>query len=303
MDFKLEMKSVLVTGASGLIGRQVSKDLVEKNINVFSCCHETKPDFGNPISLDLSDENKIKEIVHEINPDVIIHLGAITDVEKCERHLEIINHVNVRSTEILAKEADRKDSFFVYISTDYVFDGKKGMKNENDTINPLNNYGRSKLEGEKSLMRNSSRFSIIRTSTPFGIHPIKKSFPVWVIENLKSKNRIPVLIDQFTSPTFVPNLSKMIIEVAERQISGTLHLAGASRISRFDFAKMVAERLGLDRTLLKECRIQDMKWNAERPVDSSLDVSKAIKILDNKPQKIEQSLELFVKQIKETNPN
>jgi len=108
------------------------------------------------------------------------------------------------------------------------------------------------------------------------------------------KKEISILIDQFTSPTFVPNLSKMLIEVATRKITGIIHLAGATKISRYTLAEMVADKLGLDKTLLKPAKIDDMKWEAKRPKDSSLDVSLATEILNEKPQKIEQSLELFL---------
>jgi len=90
----------------------------------------------------------------------------------------------------------------------------------------------------------------------------------------------------------------MIIEIAVKKITGTIHLAGTTRISRYEFAKMIAEKFNLDKTLLKPAIIQDMNWNAIRPKDSSLDVSKAKEILENKPEKIEYSLDVFKKQIK-----
>jgi len=114
---------------------------------------------------------------------------------------------------------------------------------------------------------------------------------------LEFKKEIPVLVDQFTSPTYVPNLSEMLIEVATRQIAGIIHLAGATRISRYNLAELVAEKLSLDKKLLKPTKIADMNWEAQRPKDSSLNVLLATEILNEKPQKIEQSLELFLSQI------
>jgi dTDP-4-dehydrorhamnose reductase len=167
------------------------------------------------------------------------------------------------------------------------------MKKESDTPNPLGFYGKSKLAGETALSNLASSYSIVRTSTPFGLHKIKKSFPLWVKENLESKKEIPVLVDQFTSPTYVPNLSKMLIEVATRQITGIIHLAGETRISRYHLAELISEKLNLDKKLLIPTKIDDMDWKAQRPRDSSLDVSLASEILHEKPQTIQQSLELF----------
>ncbi len=293
------MTKILVTGSTGLIGRQVVKDLVEKNHNVYACYNKSKPEFGIPVQLDVSKENKVIEVFNILRPDVIIHLAALTNVEECEIQKEQAVLTNTNSTKFLLKESAKHKIFFVYVSTDYVFDGKESLRNENDIPNPVNFYGKSKLDGEIALKNSGTQYAIIRTSTPFGLHPTKKSFPLWIKENLELKKEIQVLTDQFTSPTFVPNLSKMIIEVALKQITGIIHLADDIRISRYEFAVMIAEKLNLDKTLLKSTKIEYMKWNAIRPKDSSLDVSKAKNILDNKPQKIERGLEVFINQIKD----
>jgi dTDP-4-dehydrorhamnose reductase len=288
----------LVTGSTGLIGSQVVKDLAQQNHDVYSCYHYEKPKYGIPVKLDLTDKDSILQIITETKPDRIIHLAAMTNVDLCESEKYLANLVNVKATETIAKQAAKEKSFFVYVSTDYVFDGKKGMKKENDLPNPLGYYGQSKLDGELAIDKLASGWCIARTSTPFGIHNKKKSFPLWVKENLESQKKINVLVDQFTSPTYVPNLSSMLMEVAIRQISGILHLAGATRISRFDLAERVAEKLDLEKNLLQPTKILDMNWTAQRPHDSSLDVSLAKEILDEKPQEIQQSLELFLSELK-----
>jgi dTDP-4-dehydrorhamnose reductase len=287
----------LVTGSSGLIGSQVVKDLSKQNFMVYSCYHKEKPEHGIPMKLDLTNHNDIVSTINKTKPDVIIHLAAMTGVDQCEEQQDIARKINSKATEIMGIQAAKHGAFFVYVSTDYVFDGKNGMKKENDTPNPLGFYGKSKLEGELSLNKLASSWCIARTSTPFGIHQKKKSFPLWVKENLESKKEIPVLTDQFTSPTYVPNFSKMLIEVAERQFCSTIHLAGATRISRYEFAKLVAQKLGLDDSLLKPTKLNEMTWLAPRPKDSSLDVSWAGEILDEKPQTIQQSLDQFVSEI------
>jgi dTDP-4-dehydrorhamnose reductase len=286
----------LVTGSSGLVGSQITKDLAQ-NHTVYSCYHDDVPEYGIPTNLDLTDKEKIKKTINDTKPDRIIHLAAMTNVDLCETQRDLAVILNTKSTEILAREAAKLHIFFVYVSTDYVFDGKHGMKKEDDTPNPVGFYGKTKLDGEILLNNLASSYSIARTSTPFGIHKTKKSFPLWVKENLESKKEISVLTDQFTSPTYVPNLSKMLVEVATRQIAGIIHLAGATRISRFQLAEMIADKLKLDKSLLKPTTINQMKWTAPRPKDSSLNVSLAIEILNEKPQKIEQSLELFLSEL------
>lgn len=288
----------LITGSAGLIGSQVVKDLVQQNHTVYSCYHNEKPINGTPILLDLTDQNKIIQTLQETKPDRIIHLAAMTNVDLCETKKELATQINAKATKILAKQAAKQNIFFVYVSTDYIFDGIKGMKKEDDSPNPLGFYGKSKLAGELILNQLASSWCIARTSSPFGIHHNKKSFPLWVKENLEAKKEIPVLVDQFTSPTYVPNLSKMLIEVATRQITGVIHLAGATRISRYNLAELVADKLSLDKKLLIPTKTDDMNWKSQRPKDSSLDVSLANEILNEKPQKIEQSLDLFIDELK-----
>ena len=287
----------LVTGSAGLVGQQVVKDLSKSN-QVFSCYNESKPEYGIPMKMDLLNHEMVSSVLLETEPDVVIHLGAVTGVDLCEKEESMAFDINTKATQIIAQQCSILNTFLVYVSTDYVFDGNFGMYKEDDVANPLGFYGKSKLEGEKAVQNFSTNWCIARTSTPFGLHPTKKSFPMWVIENLQKQKQIDVLIDQFTSPTYIPNLSRMLIEISERRITGIIHAAGASKISRYQMASMVSDKLNLDGTLLKQISMNKMKWVAQRPKDSSLDVSRASSILNEKPQKIDQSLNLFIDEIK-----
>ena len=279
-----------------MVGRQVVNDL-SKSHEVFSCYNKSKPEYGNAIKMDLLNHETISNVLFEIKPDVVIHLGAMTGVDLCEKEESMAFDVNTKSTQIIAQQCSILNTFLVYVSTDYVFDGNSGMYYEDSIPNPLSIYGKSKLEGEKMIQTFSSDWCIARTSTPFGLHPTKKSFPIWVIENLQKQKQIDVLTDQFTSPTYVPSLSRMLIEISERHLNGIIHAAGASKISRYEMAQMISEKLGLDGKLLKEVSINDLKWEAPRPKDSSLNVSKAISILNHKPQKIDYNINNFIDEI------
>lgn len=281
----------LVTGSAGLIGSQLVRDLEKSGETVYSCYNNMKPVNGIPTKLNLVNLEDISKIFKKIQPDVVIHSAALTDVEKCEMEPKLANSINVKSTEIIAKEAENFDSYLMYISTDYIFDGKKGSYKETDLTDPLNQYGKTKLSGEKTTEHNCSKCSIIRTSTPFGTHSFKKTFPVWIFENLNNNNKINVLEDQFTSPTYVPNLTKMILEIIERKLEGVFHVSGSTKISRFEFAKIIATKLNLDSSLLKPVKISTMPWKATRPIDSSLDVSKINTILKTKSYTIKQSID------------
>ena len=290
------IKKILVTGSAGLIGTQIIKDLLDNHIQVYSCYNKSKPELGIITHLDLTKKDDIVNTMNKIKPDVVIHLGAMTDVELCETETELAKKINTDATEILALESEKYNTFFVYMSTDYVFDGKVGMKKENDKTNPINFYGKSKLDGERVFKKITTPNVIVRTSTPFGIHSKKISFPIWVKKNLELKKEISVVVNQYTSPSYVPNISKMIIEIIERKITGIIHLAGATKISRYDFAVQISKIINANKQFLKLIKMDQMDWKAQRPADSSLSVSKANKILKNKPEKIEDSLKLLFNQ-------
>ena len=281
----------LVTGSAGLIGNQLVYDLEKSGEIVYSCYNNLKPIYGIPIQLDLLDLEGIHKIFKKIQPDIVIHSAALTDVEKCEVEQKLANSLNVTATEVIAKEVEQIGSYLMYISTDYVFDGNQGLYKETDLRNPLSNYGKTKLSGEKIIQDITSRWSIIRTSTPFGKHYLKKTFPVWVYENLKINKKINILENQFTSPTYVPNLSEMILEIIFHRLEGFFHLAGSTKISRFEFAKMIATKFDLNLSLLNPVKIDSMPWKAIRPIDSSLDISKINTMLKIKPYTISQSLD------------
>ena len=305
---------ILVTGGSGFIGSALVRFLISETnasvVNVAALTYAAVPGALDIVENDsrykfekvnICDGITLGAIFAKHSPDIVIHLGAMTDVDLCENEKTSASEINTKATEIIAKECSKLNSFLVYVSTDYVFDGNLGMYKEDDVANPLGFYGKSKLEGEKAVQNFSANWCIARTSTPFGLHPTKKSFPMWVIENLQKQKQIDVLIDQFTSPTYIPNLSRMLIEISERRITGIINTAGASKISRYQMASMVSDKLNLDGTLLKQISMNKMKWIAQRPKDSSLDVSRASSILNEKPQKIDQSLNLFIDEMKSKN--
>lgn len=293
---------ILVTGASGLVGHQLVKDLSSSS-DVYSCYNKSKPEFGNPTKMDLLNHNMISDVLLETKPDVVIHLGAMTGVDLCEKEQSNAFEINSKATKIIAEKCKELNSFLIYVSTDYVFDGFSNMYKENDTSNPISTYGKSKLDGEKMVQEFSSDWCIARTSTPFGIHPTKKSFPIWIIENVKQKKQVNIVTDQISSPTYVPNLCEMLKEISEKNINGIIHTSGATSISRYRMAELIFEKFNLDITLLNKISSDKMNWIAKRPKNSTLDTSLANSILDKKPQSIEISLNQFADEINSNDIN
>jgi dTDP-4-dehydrorhamnose reductase len=165
------------------------------------------------------------------------------------------------------------------------------MYKEEDETNPINYYGYTKLLGENYCQD----FCIARTCVIYGAKPAsgKVNFVLWLINKLENGESVKIIIDQFITPTLNTNLAKMVLEIAERKITGIFHLAGATRVSRFKFAKEIAKEFGLDENLIMPAKMNDISWIAKRPKDSSLDTSKAAKYLNEKPYELKKALKVL----------
>ena len=235
--------------------------------------------------MDLFDPDKIGREVERLKPDAILHTAALTDVDKCETEKEAASRVNHRATKVLSESAKRVGAFFLYVSTDAVFDGKKGMYRETDQPRPINHYGETKLLGEESVKASGVEYCIARASVIYGSRRAaqKENFALWVIGKLNAGEVVSIVRDQFVSPSLNSNVAEMTLEAVERRQTGIFHMAGASRVSRYDFAVALADAFGLDASLVEPVIMDEMKWVAKRPRDSSLDVSKAASLLSKKP--------------------
>lgn len=278
---------IFITGGSGLLGSKVAEIAQARGDEIFSGYAHNLPEYGRAVKFDLLDENGISELVGKIEPEVIIHSAALTDVDRCEREKELAYQMNVEGTRAIATAAEKAGSFLIYISTDYVFDGNRGMYREDDRTNPVSYYGYSKLLGEKFC-----RGCIARTCVIYGSRPAsgKVNFALWLLNSLKSGKPVGVVTDQFITPTLNTNLARMVLEAAERRLTGIYHLAGATRISRYDYALELAREFDLDESLILPSRMEDLMWAAKRPIDSSLDTSKARAELMEKPFPLNEAL-------------
>ena len=288
---------LLVTGASGLLGQKVAQLSIEKGHGVYSIYNEHVVTLGTPIQLDLTNREKLFQTISKIKPDAIIHTAAYTNVDGCEINRDLAWKINAETTQNIAKASANTDSHLVYVSTDYVFDGEKGLYKEEDQPNPLSYYGYTKLEGEQFIKEQDEEWCITRTSVIYGWGPNHKpNFATWLINQLKQENEVKILTEQYVSPTLNTNLAGMLIEITEKKITGTLHTAGATRASRYEFAQKLAKTFNLDKDLIKPAKIKEMSWKAKRPRDSSLNISRANVQLIAKPLKLNQALKTMKKE-------
>jgi len=284
---------IFITGGSGLLGNKIAEIALGK-YEVYAGYYHNKPEFGEPVKFDLTKDANL-EVIYRIKPEVIIHTAALTDVDECEVDKELAYKINAEGAKRIAKIANELRAFLVYVSTDYVFSGDKGMYKEEDKPNPINNYGHTKLLGEKCCDCIARPCVIYGAKSASG----KVNFALWIINKLRNRERVKIVSDQFITPTLNTNLAKMLLEIVERELKGVFHLAGTTRISRYNFALQIANKFGLDRDLIIPSRMAEMGWIAPRPKDSSLDTSKALRYLKEKPYNLDDALKVLKEEMED----
>ncbi len=275
---------VLVYGGNGQVGFCLKEEAASRGI---TCLATVRPD------VDVTNLVSAEAVACAFKPTVIINATAYTNVEKAESEEETAFKVNAEAAGNLAKIASKLGVPFLHISTDYVFDGTKdGVYTEDDATNPLSAYGRSKLEGEKSILDTCAKSIILRTSWVFGRHG--NNFVKTMLRLFKSKEEINVVSDQVGGPTFAGDIACALLDIAsyldqykDFRNWGIYNFSGSPWVSWFDFAQAIfksAQESGEELTLknLGQIATKDYKTQAIRPLNSRLSLEK-IKGLGIKP--------------------
>ncbi|MFH0955506.1 MAG: SDR family oxidoreductase [Candidatus Micrarchaeota archaeon] len=265
---------IAVIGAGGLIGEPLYKRLSSEFDATGT--YRSTPKSGL-LPLDITKAKDVTLFFKEHRPDCVIHLAALTDVDLCERDPKLARLVHVTGTQNIVDACQKFQPHLIFISTEFVFDGKKGNYSENDKTNPVNVYGQTKLQAEKIVSTLKSN-CIVRTATPYSAKASTKKFLGQVIEKLSNNRPVNAFADLIRSPTRVENLVDNFPRLVSQKTTGHLNLAGDSRISMYDAALQIAKVFGFDESLVKKTKSSEVKLDAFRPLDTSLNVSKAKKL-------------------------
>ena len=264
------MSSVLVVGR-GFLG--------EKLLTVFSAegfeAHSASIASGSEFVLDIADRKNVFSCLERFVPETVFLCASLTSVDACELDPSKAASVNVLGAKNVLDACIEFNARPVFFSTDFVFDGEKGDYRENDLPNPLNVYGKTKLEAEKFFLKCDDAL-VLRISSLYGHNGAgdKQTFLKWVVESLSAGKSVPVFTDQKTSPTLIDDIANACLKLLGRDAHGLFHCTGGEAISRFGFAEKAAEVFGLDKRLLKPVSSDEVEQAARRPRDSSLCIKK-----------------------------
>jgi dTDP-4-dehydrorhamnose reductase len=258
---------VLVAGASGLMGAH----LLDAFGRIGPVAGTALGQSGGELErFDLAQPGAAEALVSRHSPAAVICAAAIPSVERCELEPEETRAVNVTGTLALAEAARSVGATFVFLSSEYVFDGDRGPYAEDDPVGPINEYGRQKVAVEQALAESGDDWIVARVSCVYGREARRKNFVYQLFEALSEGRELKVPGDQIGTPTAAANASAVIAELWSAGARGRFNVAGADRLIRADFGVIVAEELGLDPSLVRPVPTDELGLAAPRPRGAGL---------------------------------
>ncbi|HEB60477.1 MAG TPA: SDR family oxidoreductase [Phycisphaeraceae bacterium] len=276
------MFRVLVTGGSGLVGWWVALRLQQEGREIFASYHH-HPERLDPIPedkrlfLDLKDPRSIENTFHKVQPDILIHAAAMPDLMPAENDPQSAFRINVSASQEFAGLCTRHNTRMFFFSTDQVFDGEKGNYRETDPVNPVHVYGKTKAEAERLLLASEADVTVLRLALAYGKSPSgSRSGSEKIIRALQRKERIRLFTDEFRTPIYIEDAAAAVAEMVTApagSLPRLMHLAGPTKVSRYEFGMAVAEAAGEDSSLIDPALQKDVSLPIRRPRDLSMDIS------------------------------
>jgi dTDP-4-dehydrorhamnose reductase len=290
------MKKVLVTGANGFVGFYVVAQLLQKGFAVIATGKgKSRLPFQDQNliyeEMDITNKESVISAFQKHRPDIVIHSAAISKPDECELNKELAYTINVQGTIHLLEAAKKQHSFFIFLSTDFVFDGEKGMYKEDDKRQAVNYYGETKVLTEDKVSSYEYDWSIVRTVLVYGASfSGRDNIVTSVAKALTKGEKLSIYDDQVRTPTYVEDLAKAIVTIVEKKATGTFHISGKDIRTPYQIAIEVARHLNLDEKLITKATRATFTQPALRPLKTGFDISKAEKELSYQPISFEEGL-------------
>ncbi|MBI5394313.1 MAG: SDR family oxidoreductase [Verrucomicrobia bacterium] len=288
------MKRILITGASGLVGSHLMRRAAGR-FDALGLFRSSEPrDLpGRFVPCDLTDEAAVTVQLAAFRPDIVIHCAAMADSDRCQAEPVLARRLNVDVTRIVTRHAREAGAKLVFLSTDVIFDGRKGAPYvEDDAPHPLSFYAETKVEAEGIVRAGSNPCVIVRTSLIYGPSPRgNRGVDERLGIAIRGGRPIRLFVDEFRAPISAANLADAVLELAGSPHTGIYHVAGAERLSRHDIGMAIARHFGWPTDTIEAKRIADVPMNPPRPADLALDTGKARAALKTRLLGLREGLE------------
>lgn len=302
----MSKKRIVITGANGFIACKIAEKLHNKDYLLYGTSQSS---LSNPfienkhfLSVDLvHNYQKLEDWLYEIQPDHIVHTAAFTAVDGCEENKEDCVELNVEVTQRLGEYCSKTNTPILHLSTDFVFEGKKGkVYTEDSAVHPQNMYGQSKALSEVALISSSCMFSILRVVLVHGYAEgsKKSNFLLWVKNSLEQKKEIKVVEDHYRKPTWIDDIATAAETLIENPKKGIFHITGQDLLSVYEFAQKIADFWSLDKKLILPIRAEDIGQDKNRPQSTDLANDLTVRELEISPTPMQLSFEKIDEQLK-----
>ena len=304
-------EKLFVFGIGGLTGSKLS-EVARDDFEIFGSYNFRNPklSFVKSVNLDITNTNKIRQILEEIKPEVVINTTGINNVDYCEKHPEEAWKINVLAVKEICKITKKIGTKLVHLSSDSVFDGNKQLSYvETDSSNPINYYGKTKLESENIVLENTDNV-VVRASVLYGYllrniseleSSSKKSinFGQWLINKLVSNEKVRIITDEYSSPIIADDFAQSILHIIKHCGSGIFHSAPKLQITRYDFSMKIAKSLGLPFELIEPISNKGLGRDVNTGFNKCLNSEKLSKNLNYRFLTLDESLDLLKTQFRE----
>jgi len=287
------VKRLLITGASGLLGRALVKNCSSRfEVHGTYLNRKYNPNNTNIRRLDLQNPTEIEECLDAVQPSIVIHTAGLTDIQYCQKNQQEADNVNYRATAQLAAFCTQRAIRLVYLSSDMVFDGEKGDYAEDEEPRPVNYYGLSKNNAEETVKTICENYVIARVNLVYGrCESKKKTITDRILIANWSGRPYSIYQGQIRSPISIDVAARAVRELAEGDFSGIFHLGGLEKIERWEFAVRVISYLRLDPTIIEESKVPP-EFAEIYPVNTSFNIQKVQTELKTELLTIEEGLKL-----------
>lgn len=274
-------KKILITGSTGLLGVSLIKarpSSCKIYAGYYNFPKERLPYTGECeyVEFDIRNKKEALDIFNDISPDIVVHAASLGNVDYCEKNKEEARQTNVEGSANIISACKSGGAALIFTSSNAVFDGEKPPYAENAKPNPIDYYGKTKLETELDLAESGIKYAIARLMTMYGWNnPLERPNPLtWVLEKLAKKEKINVVDDVYNNHLFSDNAAEAIWAIALGNKQGIYHIAGSEIISRYELALSVADIFGLDKSLINPVDSSFFSQIAPRPKNTSYKIDK-----------------------------
>lgn len=285
--------NIYVTGIAGMLGYGIYRTLRDRaDITGMDVADIRIPGLSYQV-LSLFDMEAVERELERQRPDILVHTAAMVDLERCEEHPKEAERLNKEVTEQLSDLCHKHGIKMVYISTDAVFDGEDvSLYTEEDPTNPLNVYGRTKLEGEREVL--SDRGNLVLRTNIYGVNiQQKRSFGEWIYASLREGKTLSMFSDIDFSPVLVDELAELIYEACEKDLCGLYHACGSGCITKYDFAVKLKDIFQIETGVIQKTTSDTARFQAKRSKHMGMSNQKLADALNRTISTPEESIRQF----------